>query len=633
MVVARGVNIETMGVMAELPPDLSPFQIGTRGEWNGTGFQIVGRIRVSYAEGRWNEWCLLCGDGHTIGWLAEAQGLLMISFAADLSGAKLPKADDCQPGHTFQLAGSHWAVTDVKSATCLAGEGELPFMATPASARLGVDLVATDGKFGSLEFDEDGTRLYVGDFAEFSGLRCQALRPVPGWSADAPLEKNRTGALACVQCGAAVNLRAAGLSMSAVCGSCGTVIDTSNPQLTTIQGASEKVKHLRPLIPIGTRGNLRGVDWEIIGMCVRKDQWSSWSEYLLFNPWCGFRWLVTFNGHWSFVDRVNGIGNLSGDTITVNGRDYRIFGSSASQITGVLGEFYWKVQRGERTFLSDYIAPPFILSKEFHPDLKEFTWSHGEYMDSAEVAAAFRLKDPPTPSGIYLNQPNPAGEKWRTVKWRWLPAALAVIGIQILFAMGSGGREIASAQLAFDRDALSAAAASLEKPAGEAPASTQLNVQVTPHFQLNGRASRVDIEAEAPVDNNWVGASVELVNAKTSEHFPAEIQVGYYHGYDDGEWSEGARKTSVSIPAVPPGEYFMTVETSADSGIRKMPIAVRVKHGGLFWSNFILMLGLVSIYPVTLLVRRNMFERARWRESDCSPCAASSDDSSSSDDE
>ena len=129
------------------------------------------------------------------------------------------------------------------------------------------------------------------------------------------------------------------------------------------------------------------------------------------------------------------------------------------------------------------------------------------------------------------------------------------------------------------------------------------------------------------MDNNWVGASVELVNAKTNEHFPAEIEVGYYHGFDsDGSWTEGAPRTSASIPAVPPGEYFLTVETSADPGIRKMPLDVRVIRGGLFFSNFILMLALVSAYPAALLYRSRRFERARWSESDFSPYTSSDDD-------
>ena len=83
MVVVRGTSAEVSGVMAALPPDLTPFQIGTRGEWKGRGFEIVGRVRVEWAEGSWNEWCIHY-NATTTGWLAEAQGLLMVSFAAEI---------------------------------------------------------------------------------------------------------------------------------------------------------------------------------------------------------------------------------------------------------------------------------------------------------------------------------------------------------------------------------------------------------------------------------------------------------------------------------------------------------------------------------------------------------------------
>ena len=56
-----------------------------------------------------------------------------------------------------------------------------------------------------------------------------------------------------------------------------------------------------------------------------------------------------------------------------------------------------------------------------------------------------------------------------------------------------------------------------------------------------------------------------------------------------------------------------------------MPLSLRVMRGGLFWSNFFLMLGLVSFYPISVLIRRHLFERSRWSESDFSPYASSDD--------
>ena len=616
MVCIRDAKVETMGEMAELPPDLSPFQIGTRGEWRGDGFEIVGRVRVTWAEGSWNEWCIMRGDG-AIGWLADAQGLLTVSFASGTHGWDANR-DDLKPGRAVSIGGVRWMVMDVKEAECLAGEGELPFVAMPSGKRLGVDLAAPGGRFGSIEFDEEGVRFFEGYYAPFDALRLQNLRPVPGWDGDIAQEKNRTDALPCPNCGAPVNLRAAGLSMSAVCGSCSSVIDTANRTFQLIERAEKAVRSLNPLIPIGTRGKLRGADWEVIGMCARADQWAGWSEYLLFNPWAGFRWLVTFRGHWSLVDRLTSMSNVAGKSCSFDGREYRIFASAMATVTGALGEFYWKVKRGEKAALSDFIAPPFILSKEAYPGFQEVTWSHGEYIEPAEVAAAFGMKVPTKPEGIYLNQPNPYQTKWSGLKWPWLLSVIAVIAIQVVFAAISSTREVAQFGIAFDRDAQMAALAAVEKPPGEAQGA----VQVSPRFRLDGGTSRIEIEGNARVDNNWIGAELDLVNAETNEHFPAEIEIGYYHGYDDGPWSEGGMSSAVTIPAVPPGEYFLTIEPAADAGIRKMPVGFRVIRGGLFWSNFILMLLLVSVYPVIVLMRRHLFERARWSESDYNPYAS-----------
>jgi hypothetical protein len=65
--------------MAALPPDLSPLQIGTHGEFDGLAFTLLGRVRFAYDEGSWNEWFALFSDNR-YGWVAEAQGFFMVSF-------------------------------------------------------------------------------------------------------------------------------------------------------------------------------------------------------------------------------------------------------------------------------------------------------------------------------------------------------------------------------------------------------------------------------------------------------------------------------------------------------------------------------------------------------------------------
>ena len=64
-------------------------------------------------------------------------------------------------------------------------------------------------------------------------------------------------AINCPNCGAGVELRGMGQSVSAVCVQCLSIIDTKDPNLTILQ-TFESRQRIRPLIPLGTRGKLRG---------------------------------------------------------------------------------------------------------------------------------------------------------------------------------------------------------------------------------------------------------------------------------------------------------------------------------------------------------------------------------------
>lgn len=599
MVVRRDANVESMGIMAELPPDLSPLQIGTRGTWQGKSFELVGRIRVEWESGSWTEWFAIFAGG-TEGWVAESQGFYMVSFQEP--DVRIPiSADDLRGTRKLKLAGRDWAVTDVKDATCLAGEGELPFEAPPGKKRVGADLTGTDGAFGTIEFERDEEpRLYTGHYAEFDDLQLTNLRPVPGWSAEAPAIRNKTNALNCPKCGAVVNLRAPGQSMAAVCGSCGSIIDTADDNLRLIREADKKVRDIKPQLPIGRRGKLEDTEWEVIGFVRRKDDYAEWAEYLLFNPWRGFRWLVNFSGHWTYIRRVPEFGDYSGRTVNYNREEYRIFAKGKARVVAVIGEFYWKVERGESAVLEDYIAPPKILSKEVYPELKEFTWSQGEYIDRKVVAEAFQMKELPRPWGVYLNQPNKYQDRFWPVLWRAALFLALLIGIQIMTS-GDGEREVFKDEYYFHR-------------------TDAQPVITTPRFQLDGKQSAVGIHVNAPVNNQWMGIDVDLVNAKTNEVIDGAVTVEHYYGTDsDGSWTEGSQQNETYLPAVPAGEYFLNMTPQFDPQINEMSWKVRVTRGGIFESNFFLGFLALSIYPAFIWWRRNSFEASRWSQSDFTP--------------
>jgi hypothetical protein len=180
MLVRHDLNLEQVGKMAELLDDLSPLQIGTQGKYKGQPFELVGRIRVSWSAGAWSEWCALFSDG-TAGWLSEAQGFYAMSFVVEaVSG--LPDRSDIKRGMSLSFAGKAFHVDDVKEATCIGSQGELPFRAPQGRKTLSVDLSTLEGEgFATIEYSSEGVACYVGEYLQFDELMLKQFRQLDGW--------------------------------------------------------------------------------------------------------------------------------------------------------------------------------------------------------------------------------------------------------------------------------------------------------------------------------------------------------------------------------------------------------------------------------------------------------------------
>jgi hypothetical protein len=629
MVVRTDEGIRRLGEMAQLPPDLSPLQIGTRGEWMNLPFQLVGRIRLEYSEGSWNEWFAVLPDGLT-GWLAEAQGFFM--FTTRVQATNLPPPPPELPV-SVNLSGKPYRVVDVKPVTVVTAEGTLPDIAPPGATRTNADLAGNGGAFGTLEFHDTGTEAYVGRYATFAELMLTGLRPVPGWDGEVKPQEGGQ-ALNCPQCGAVVTLRAAGQTQSAVCGSCGTLIDTANPIWRVLQQAQEKLQQFQPLIPIGARGELEGVTWEVIGLQRRGNSEYSWQEYLLFNPWHGFRFLTTSDGHWNLVERLLDVPQWVGTGGVLGGKKYSKFARGEVKVLAVLGEFYWKVRRGERASFTDYINPPEILSYERYDELQEDAYSLGRYVEPRTIKEAFKLQAIPRRSGVFLNQPNPWARRFRTILPWFVLALISAICIQV----GTSGRDdqplwhgafeyqrpanLSPAPLERTSPSSSSSSSFPQPPAPEAAAPPpDPNTVTTPHFQISGKNTQpVRVRVQAPVSNSWIGFDIDLVNATTHTVYPGSAEVSYYFGSDsDGAWTEGSQSATAYIPEVPPGEYYLDLDPDADPSLPSISYTVSADAGGLFFSNFFLTLVVICAWPLFIFLRQRAWEATRWAESDFSP--------------
>jgi Domain of unknown function (DUF4178) len=439
-----------------------------------------------------------------------------------------------------------------------------------------------------------------------------------------PSPKPQVKGLNCPKCGAAIVLRSFGQAQTVVCASCHCILDAKDPNLAILQQFEAITHDVKPLIPLGTRGKLRGTDYEVVGFQRRHSKIEGityyWHEYILFNPYKGIRYLSEYNGHWNDISVCKQLPVFKGGLLGVDrsssnylGEEYKHFQTADAETDFVLGEFPWQVRVGEHAAIIDYVHPPRVLSREKADN--EVTWSIGEYMYGREIWECFKLPGtPPEPMGVFANQPSPVTTN---VTGIWVTfAAFAVLLLLLIaaFDMRAKKEPVLLQTYQFNR----------VDPKSE-PSF------VSDEFTLGGGVSTVQVKTYAPIDNHWIYLNYALINLDTGQAWDFGREVSYYHGYDsDGSWSEGSRTDSVVIPRVPPGHYYLRIEPEVDPSLPRIGYNVSVIRDvpvfGIYGIAFVALL----LPALVISWRAYTFERSRWSESDHPPVQLSS---SSGDDE
>lgn len=421
--------------------------------------------------------------------------------------------------------------------------------------------------------------------------------------------------LSCPSCGGAVVIRGFAHTRTVVCERCASVLDASDPSLRVLE-RFDRAMRITPRIPLGARGTWHGDPYQMIGVqqrCIAVDgERYCWEEYLLFNPYAGFRYLTVYEGHWNDVVPLRALpaaGTGARATATLGGETFRHFQRARATTTFAAGEFPWEVRVGDAVTVDDFVAPPRLLSRETTAD--EITWSLGTYVPGPRVWAAFRLDGPPPPArGVFANQPSPIGtsarEMWRLFRWFAL-AATAIFGVVSALARHE---RVLSQRYTF------------------VPAQTP--PFVTRPFDLRGHTSNVEITVDADLSNQWLALALTLVNDSTGTAYDVGREVSYYAGVEGGEsWSEGSRHDRVRIPAVPSGRYILRVEPDGGgdgAAARPISYALTVRRDVPPVGYYLFALLLLAAPPVWTSLRAGRFEAARWRESDYAPVASGDDD-------
>lgn len=589
-----GESLKNLGRMADLLDDPSLIRIGSEGTFRGLHFVVIGRIQLTYAGGFWNEWHVLFDDART-GWLSEAGGDYVVSRQVAVSEA-LPPFEALTPEMQVTIAGNGYTVTDLETARCIAGQGELPFQVQAGYTVNTADLRG-QGRFVTLDYSETPPLVFVGYPARFDELALANLREPPRVASTIEAR-----AFNCPQCGASLSVHSGAIE-SVACGSCGSIIGIDNENVQLLAQAAQAMRVV-PWLPLGSQGTLHGIEWEAIGFLRRSTRSAgvsdTWSEYLLFNAEHGFAWLTEYQGHWNFVRTLAHPPAVARGQKEFNRqRDrFRRFSSGQAEVTYVLGEFYWRVAVGESCLVEDYISPPLMLSREVTD--REVNWSEGQYLEPAALCAAFGIEaSPPARIGVFANQPNPLVARHRTILQLFLVLTLTATLVQILFLLLSPARVELRQSL------------SLSPLAQEAPLTTR-------EFTLPEGARSLGVTHGTTIENNWVDLTTTLVERQSGEAREETQTISYYHGVEGGEgWSEGRREDSIAFRKVPPGTYYLAIEfelgTDRSDAIND---TVEVVRNPVSWSNYALVVLFLLAFPLLSRWQRNRFEARRWGESD-----------------
>jgi Domain of unknown function (DUF4178) len=286
-------------------------------------------------------------------------------------------------------------VASVTTARLIAAQGELPSAPRLQGAFVVADLRNPQGEVGTLDYaDPARAHWSVGRGVAISELAMSGLRE----TTEKTLGARR---IECPSCGTSLDVKLAS-TQSIACHQCKSVVDVSKKvggALTHYQQNNSGHDGAEPTLPLGATATLTfgrdgALPWTVVGMVERcdipqdgDDETTYWREYLLYNQKAGFAFIVDAEDGWSYVRPITGAPQVKGTQAQWQGASYARRYAYTAKVTWVQGEFYWRVQQGERALVTDYAVARKRLSREQTGN--EVTWSAGEAIDAAVLAKAF----------------------------------------------------------------------------------------------------------------------------------------------------------------------------------------------------------------------------------------------------
>ncbi|WP_161786950.1 DUF4178 domain-containing protein [Noviluteimonas dokdonensis] len=381
------------GHMAAVIEDASPVQLRTRGSNGARKFTVVGRLRMAYGEGAWNEWYIAFDDG-TDGWLSDASGQYAVLRRLPDSELKapLPAYAKLSVGEPVQIGETWFLVSDRRESRCIGGEGELPVNAADGWTAHAADC-RKGNAFATIDYSDGAPVAYVGMSANRTDLDKTTLRSNEDVAETTGRYRGNIMPLDCPNCGGAITIVAA-MATQVVCPSCSSLLDCSGERTEIIE-AHKRSATFKSTLPLGALGKFE-VDYRIIGIMrcdVPRDMTEpAWTEYLLFNPERGYLWLVETEEGWSRVTVSDEWPtSVTDNHVVFRGKPWPKLYEYGSKVTAVFGAFNWRVRKGDTSNVTDFRGTRETLTRE--QTAEEVTWSVAQPLHITKLATAFRMPE------------------------------------------------------------------------------------------------------------------------------------------------------------------------------------------------------------------------------------------------
>ncbi len=385
-VVRSDRGLESLGKVADLAMTPSLIAVGDQGTLGGRPFEVLGRVQLDHGKGPWDEYYVAFDYGQSWGWLAYAQGRWYVTSLAP--GLAIPPFTALAVEMDVPLGQQVFRIAEIKTATIVSAEGELPGVFPAGFVRHYADCYAVQSGFATLDYHDN-----QGSYSVFIGF----IFPEPQMQVTqlGPRSANKVKAaqIKCPQCGGDIPKLAGERSERIGCPYCGAVSDIALQQVVAQQ---ERAMQL-PDVPIGARGTFDGVEYICIAYMRRSTDFEgerfAWEEFLLWSEGIGFRWLVKDpEAGWLWTVAVNLAElDLTGmpNRVGWGGRSFSFRNRNTARVEYVLGEVYWKCEIGEQTQVNDFVNGAEVLSRESGGG--EANWSHSAPISWAVIAQAFGL--------------------------------------------------------------------------------------------------------------------------------------------------------------------------------------------------------------------------------------------------